>query len=161
MTSDKITVKRLKSSEPMVGISIGGIPGHLRIREALCRVFSENRVNLTFLSARRSAGREAVFGCVVAPDLTAARQAIEVILPPPDERVQIIPSVSLLSVFPHQSDFRLVGHLLQALWDARTGVHALASSIAALTFVVDTDRIEATAERLENLLDVQPNGRSN
>lgn len=158
MTSGKITVKRLKSSEPMVGISIGGIPDHLRVREALCRVFSENRINLTFLSARRSAGREAVFGCVVAPDLTAARQALGVILPPADGRVRIIPSVSLLSVFPHQSDLRLVGHLLQALWDGRTRVHALASSIAALTFVVDTDRIETAAERLENLLDVQSDG---
>ncbi len=154
MTPGKIKVKRMKVSEPMVGISIRDLPGELHLSEALCRVWAENRVNLTFFTVRRAAEREALFGCVMATDLTPARTALAAVLPGPDGRVRIIPSVSLLSVFPHQSDFRLVGHLLQALWDARTGVHALASSIAALTFVVDTDRIEAAAERLENLLDV-------
>ena len=158
MTTGKVKVKRLNVSEPMVGISISDLPVHRRVREALCRVFSENRINLTFLCARQSTEREAVFGCVGASDLTVARQALEIILPPSDHRVRIIPSVSLLSVFPHQSDFRLVGHLLQALRDGRTGVHALASSIAALTFVVDTDRIESAVDRLESLLEGQAGG---
>jgi hypothetical protein len=158
MTPGKIKVKRLKVSEPMVGISIRDLPFELHLPEAFCRVCAANRVNLTFLSARQSAEREALFGCVITPDLVSARQALTTILPPPDGRVRIIPSVSLLSVFPHQSDFRLVGHLLQTLWDGGTRVHAMASSIAALTFVVDMDRIETAVGRLENLLDVQSDG---
>jgi len=74
---------------------------------------------------------------------------------------RIIPSVSLLSVFPHQSDTRLVYQLLQTLWASQIPVHAVASSIAALTFVVDTNRIESTVETLEKFLDIQAEGHSN
>jgi hypothetical protein len=159
MTPGKIKVKRLKVSEPMVGISIRDLPLELRLTEALCRILAEKRVNLTFFSARQRVAGEALFGCVVAQDMMSARQAIEGVLPAPDGRLRIIPSVSLLSVFPHQSDFCLVGHLMRSLWDSKTRVHAMASSIAALTFVVDTECIETAVDRLEKCLDVPPDGR--
>jgi len=145
----------------MIGISIRQPPPDLNVREVLCRVFAKNSLNLTFISAQQTNARDDFFCCLMAGELNAVRKLLDTTMPHSDPLYRIIPSVSLLSVFPHQSDTRLVYQLLQTLWASQIPVHAVASSIAALTFVVDTNRIESTVETLEKFLDIQAEGHSN
>jgi aspartokinase len=140
----------------MVGISIRHAPPDAKVQDALCRVFAKNHLNLTFLSAERTNQKDNIFCCLIAQELDAARQLLDTTISHGDSLYRIIPSVSLLSVFPHQSDIYLVCQLLQTLREVDIPVHALASSIAALTLVIDTDRIESTVETLERFLNVQP-----
>lgn len=156
MTSGKIRVKRLKLSDPMVGISIRRAPPYSNVQDSLCHVFANNSVNLTFITSQQSNGKDNFFCCVIARELSAAKQLLDTTLSYSDPTYRIIPSVSLLSVFPHQSDIHLVCQLLQRLWAAQIPVHAVASSIAALTLVVDTNRIQSSVETLEKFLDIQP-----
>jgi len=161
MTLEKIQLKRLKLSDPMVGISIRQAPPHLNVKEALCRVFAKHGVNQTFISSRHADGRDAVFCCLIAAEHNKAKQLLDQTIPSAYPLYRIIPSVTLLSVFPHRSDIGLVCQLLQVLWEAQIPVYAIASSIAALTLVVDTDRITQTVAALEKCIGIQSEGGLN
>jgi aspartokinase len=155
MVSAKISLKRLKRSDPMVGISIHQAIPTLHARDALCRIFANHGLNLTFISTQQNHQKETFFCCLNAGDHDAASQLLDKTNSHIDLRYRIIPSVTLLSVFPHQSDIFLVVQLLQTLWASQIRVHAVASSIAALTLVVDTNGIEAVVEALQTFLDTQ------
>ncbi len=158
MTLEKIQLKRLKLSDPMVGISIRQASPQLNVKETLCRILAQHGVNLTFISSRHTDGEDELFCCLIATQHNIARQLLDKAIPYDYPRCRIIPSVTLLSVFPHQSDLGLVCQLLRVLWEAQIPVYALASSIAALTFVVDTDRINHTVAALEKRLGIQSKG---
>lgn len=158
MTVGKTKLKRLKLSDPMVGISIRQAPPDLNVKEALCRIFAKQGINLTFISSQHADGKDEIFCCLIAEEGNKAKQLLDKTIPYFYPLYRIIPSVTLLSVFPHQSDIYLVCLLLQIFWKAQIPVYAVASSIAALTLVVDTDRINHTVATLEKNLVIQSEG---
>jgi aspartokinase len=161
MTPRKTKANRLKVSDAMIGISIRQDILDSNFPDALFHVFAKHRINLTFISARQTNQKSDFFCCVIAEKLNSAKQLLDKTMTHTDRRYRIIPSVTLLSVFPHYSDIRLVCQLLLTLWNAQIPVHAVASSIAALTLVVETDRIESTVEILENFLGIHSDGQIN
>ncbi len=155
MASGKIKVKRLKLSDAMFGISLRYNSSSSHSPEALCRFFAENRINLRFISTQKSDAQSGFFCCMNASEQSAVERLIDKASPWPDTTCRIIPTVNLLSIFPHQSDTRMVFQLLQVLWDSQIPVHAVASSIAALTLVIDTNKINSTVEALKKFLDIK------
>jgi len=155
MASGKIKVKRLKLSDAMTGISLRHPSSSSHAQDALCRFFAENRINLTFITTQKSDAENGFFCCMNAGQQSVVERLIDKTTPWPDATCRVIPSVTLLSIFPHQSDTRMVFQLLQILWDSQIPVHAVASSIAALTLVIDTNKINSTVEALKKFLDIK------
>ena len=160
MTAARPQANRLKLSPPMAGIAFRQVPSARGLKERLCRVFAENGLNMTFLATVASTGMEDLFCCLDEADGPRAAQLIDLAAPPPFPPCRVLPSVSLLSVFPHQSDIHLVGRLLHRLWTARLRVHAAASSIAAVTVVVDTDQRQLAMATVASSLGGPPQDRS-
>jgi hypothetical protein len=64
--------------------------------------------------------------------------------------------VGTLSIYPHRSSITVLGAALQALNEHGVGVHAVASSISALTFVVDYVHQDKAAAVLTDLMTLPP-----
>ena len=158
MIPAKTPIHRLKLSSSMVGLSFRRTPIGHRLKDVLCQRFAGNGINLTFITTQRVAGEENLFCCLIDADWHHAEPLIERPGLYSGPRFRIHPAVSLLSVFPHQSDIGLVAWLLHTLWTMEIPVRAAASSIAALTLVVDTDRITPHAADLERRLGIHPQG---
>jgi hypothetical protein len=73
--------------------------------------------------------------------------------------VKFIPSVGLLSVFPHQSSLKILGLSLYAIGKARLPLYGIASSLSALTFITDYIHLDKAAETLEQYLELPSNQR--
>lgn len=160
MMAARPQANRLKLSPPMAGIMFRQVPSARCLKESVCQMFAKNGLNMTFLATVASTGMEDLFCCLDEADGTRAAQLLDHAEPPPFPPYRVLPSVSLLSVFPHQSDIHLVGRLLHQLWTARLRVHAVASSIAAVTVVVDTDQRRLAMSTVAASLGGPPEDRS-
>jgi aspartokinase len=159
MRSGKLRTIRLTVSDPMLGLSINRNGSQAGTPASFHRLFADNGVNLTFISTKGSHAGETCFCCVCAEDGPIVKQLLEDRFPLCSASYRIVPSVTLLGIFPHQSDLRLALYLLQALWVAQIPMHAMASSIAALTLAIDTHRIKTAHAALERYLEMQTNSR--
>ena len=62
---------------------------------------------------------------------------------------KFIPSVGLVTLFPHRFSLMILGLSLDALERARIPIHGIASSISSITFVTDFERLEEAVKELQ------------
>lgn len=141
----------------MIGISHCHTSPEPIVQNALCRLFAQHHINLTFITTRKIDDENtSFFYCVNAEDRSRTEQLIKNTASDFHKVCRVIPALTLLSVFPHQSDTRIVFQLMEILWRAQIQTHAIASSIAALTLVIDTNQIGHTVEALKRSMNIQP-----
>lgn len=146
----------MKISEPMIGISLYHAAPPSHAQDSWCRILAEHRINLTFITTRKIDEENSFcFYCVDFVEQSDVAHLLNKKFHARETTCRILPDVTLLSVFPHQSDTRMAFHMLQALWHWQIQLHAVATSIAALTFVIDTEQIDATVGALKTLMDIQ------
>ncbi|NNG01594.1 MAG: hypothetical protein HKM93_19555 [Desulfobacteraceae bacterium] len=148
-------VKRLKLSDPMIGVSLHHASPITGVKENVCRVFAENQVNLTFITTRDTHEGNSVFCCLDAGGRSVLANVLKKITTDPAMEHRVFPAVTLLSAFPHQSDLQMMFQLLRALRCSLIPVHAAASSIGALTFVIDTNLAETAVDSLQFVVGTQ------
>lgn len=103
---------------------------------------------MPFLSTEnRSDGIQAA-GCVDAAHLALVKRLIDA-EPALSPHVKYTPGVGLLTLFPHQSSLKMFGLSLRTLARANLRVFALASSIGALTYVLEYSRMDEAAAVLQ------------
>ena len=105
-------------------------------RWRLLQELSTNRINIVFLTrAYTKTSAQTVF-CVTAEDWYHTKELIQ-----SDKylvgRVDFVPDVGALSLYPHRFSFEILGLSLHALAKSGVPLHALASSISSLTFITD------------------------
>jgi aspartokinase len=153
---ERIRIEGIKLSEAFALVNLAN---HPRPQDALartCGIMASNRINMPFISATCLGGRARASCCVAVEVGDQVKTLLE---GDPDLRgfVEIVPSVGLLSVFPHQSSLKILGCSLSALGDAGLTVYGLASSLAPLTFVLDHAVLDEAAAALEDHLELPPN----
>ncbi len=94
---------------------------------------AENRINIVFMGTGRNKKSAFSFCCVETEYFSEiqklAEQDSEML-----KNAQILPSVGTLTLYPHQSSFKLLGLVLKELGKNKLPVYAIGSSISALTF---------------------------
>jgi len=75
------------------------------------------------------------------------------------ENTELGSAVGLISLFPHQSNLKLLGLSLYAFGKARLPIYGLASSLSALTFVTDYAHLDKAAALLEEYFELPSNQR--
>ncbi len=139
----------LKPSDPAKSAPVMG-----RLREVL----SKNGINMPFVTTGFNNS------CAVSAEdmysvhvLTSADEDL-------GSRLVITHGVGLLSIFPHRSSFKVLGLSMEALANAGIPILGMASSLAALTFVVGYGQLDAAAGHLADSLkldkDLLPTGNS-
>ena len=147
------------------GLKISGELALVRLREesrgrgllpAFCSILAGSQINIPFLSAEYRAGGIQAVCCVD----TAHRALLKKLLsaePVLQKRAEFISGVGLLTLFPHQSSLKLFGLSLRTLAKADLRVFAMASSIGALTYVLDYARLDKAAEALQACFELAGN----
>lgn len=155
---EKIRIEGIKLSEELCQVSLVNPPHPQRSLSCMCRLFSENRINMPFLAATCGGIGMQTSCCVSIEDRALAQTLLEAEADL-KSHVRVLLSVGLLSVFPHQSSIQLLGASLVAFGEAGLPVHGVASSLAPITLVTDFARLEEAVSALEKHMELPPNQR--
>jgi len=111
------------------------------------KLMGENRINLPFLcDAARGTSKLGTY-CILSEDTPKAKRVIAA-----DEtlatRLEYLPYVGSITVFPHNFNLAFIGVILQLVGQSGAPLYGLATSISALTMITDFSRLEQAAAHL-------------
>ncbi len=152
---DKIRIEGIKLSGELALVQLANHPRPQYALSRACRILSSNHINMPFVSAICGSGRSQASCCVEAEEYAHVSALLD---EDPDlfGYVDIVPSVGLLSVFPHQFSLRILGLSLHALGKTGLTIHGLTSSLAPLTFILDHAVLDEAAAALQVFLELPP-----
>jgi len=152
----KVHIKGLKISEELCLVRLRKTAPADRLVPAFCGLLSGSRINMPFMTTAFKEGRMQAACCVAAADRVSLKRLIDSD-PKLSPMVVFTREVGLLTIYPHHSSLELFGHSLRALFKAGLQVHAMASSIGALTYVLDYRQLEKAAAVIEIRFDLGDN----
>ena len=153
--TQRTKIEGIKLSNELIAIDFRNIPDSEDLISHVCELLALNQINMPFLSVTRVGRKLRLSCCVSVEDKTRIKDLFHSasILSSPAE---FIDAVALLSIFPHQSSMKILGLSLLALGEAGLSVYGLASSLSALTFVMDYSHLNKAVASLREYLDIPP-----
>jgi aspartokinase len=151
----KIPINGIKFSEPLIPMWIRPKTDSLETLSVLCRMLTEHRVNIAYMTSADPHGGQPGLCCIDAGDHPAVQAAVRCNARL-DAAVRFGAEVGLLSFYPHQARLDLLAAALNALTEGGIAVHGFASSIAAVTVVVDYDHLDQSAALLSHAVALPP-----
>ena len=112
---------------------------------AFCSLLAGSQMNIPFLSTESRNGGIRATCCVDAAHQTLIKNLLRADPVLQQGHAEFTGGVGLLTLFPHQSRLTLFSRSLRALTQANLRVFAAASSIGALTYVLDDARLDKAA----------------
>lgn len=133
---DKIRLGGIKIAEGRSHLITANSAGESALPD-ICARLAANRINLNHLTSMDAApeGDEAVSLCVERAEGYNTYFLIKALLGGSD-RIHLQEDVNILAIFPHDKKPAVAGNLLQQLAKLSINVHGVASSPAAMAFVV-------------------------
>ncbi len=153
-------INGVKMSEPLVLMRVRPRQGAWDVMPALCRMLTDLAVNIAFMTSAGLDDQHLAVCCIDPSDqprvATGLSQNADLCA-----SVRIEPgAVGLLSIYPHQASLAVLGTAIQAINENGTGVHAMASSISAITFVIDCVHLDQAAAILTDTMKLPPDTTS-
>ena len=139
--TEKLSINGLKLSELLLLVRVHAPNRSLDHLPVFCRLMAQHHVNMAFMTSASVIDPQPVLCCIDPKDQAVVARWVE----QSDDLkgcVHFGGTVGVITFYPHHSNLRLMGLALQVFSQNGINVHALASSIAALSFVVDFDRLE-------------------
>jgi aspartokinase len=152
----KIPINGLKLNGPLVALWIGPSDPGSGLIPKLCRLLAAHCVNIAYMTSADALVDEPGLYCIDQAD----RAKVMALLdgdPQLTAQVCVGRDVGLITFYPHRSSFKTLGLVLQLLAEQKIGIHGLASSISALSFVVDFDHLETAGAILAEQLALPDN----
>ncbi len=154
--TDKIPISGLKLSEPLVAVWLQAQAPQSDPMAALCDLLACNHINIAYMTSAGFMDARPMLVCIDAGDQTQAEALVTC--------DQVLSSVvrfgepaGLLTFFPHHASLTLLGLTLQIFSENGIRLLGLASSISALTFVLDLHRLDDAAQALLGRFELPPN----
>jgi aspartokinase len=142
--TDSTSINGLKLSEKLASIWVHTPPHMENLLARFCRLLTRQQINIAFLTSASLIDSQPVLCCIDVKDQPAAADLMD-----RDENlkpcIRYGGSVGVITFYPHRSNLKVLGLALQLLGQNEIKVHGLASSIAALSFVVDFQRLDDAA----------------
>jgi len=152
----KLAINGLKMIGPLIPMWVDLRPEPPDPVAKICRLLADLQVNIAFMTSGDLPAGAAAMCCIDSGDLPVAAAAVR-----GDAElaahVRFGRPVGLLSIYPHQARLEALGASLSALAEAAIAVHGWASSIAAITFVIDYARLDEGAAKLTDCMALPPN----
>lgn len=120
------------------------------------RRMAENRINIAFLGIGGDKKKTFSFCCVDTEYFDQVQKQMK-LYPEIIKNVDIINSVGTLTLFPHQSNFKLLGLVLTELGRNRLPIYGIGTSISALTFSTKYSLLNEAMDKLGQVLNLPPN----
>ena len=145
--SDTLRADGIKLSLEMTLITIRASSSELDPNARFLKLMGENRINLPFLCiAARDDSKSGIY-CILSEDIPRAKRVIargETLA----TRLEYLPSVGSISVFPHNFNLEFIGVMLSLMGQSGAPMHGLATSISALSMITDFSLLEQVANYL-------------
>ena len=146
-----LKIDGIKFSEELVLFNLPD-SGHTKSSATtFLHLLAQNRINMPFVSLTRRQSGLWLSGCVGADKMDRVGYLFEA-EPKLTRQLEVIPSVGLLTLFPHQAGLRILGLALAAFGKTQLPLYAMASSLSALTFVTGFSLLERAVEYLEEVV---------
>ena len=149
MKTAEIRIKGIKISGECCLIRLQAAAPMSALLPHFCRIMAGRGINLPFITTVHRTGVSRVTCCVDAAQQAQVQQALHAHRTV-KAHVSYTPGIGLLTLFPHQSSLTLLGLSLRALAGAGIRVLELASSIGALTYVLDHSKLDQAAAVLKS-----------
>lgn len=141
----------LKLSDELLYIRILPFAGSGNLAYLLYRHLADHEINVPFLSMSLQLKKMGTSCCVSVRDQDRVKNLIASD-PLLGERVTFVPSVGMVSLFPHQKSMTILGCSLQAFGKAGLPLYGMGSSLSSLTFITEFARLGEAAAVLEETL---------
>jgi len=149
---EKIPMEGVNVSPKMVRVTVcHSLPGG-DLMAGFLHPLARDRINMKLLITKEGKEESRAFCCMAAADGTRAKGLIDS-TPDMAKQAELYEPVGLISIFPLRSSLKAVGLALIALGEARVPVHGFCSSLSALTFVIDHDRLQEALAAFEGCFD--------
>ena len=131
-----ISIGRIKVSDRLQALAFSVAPDGCENFARLCRLAASAHVNLVFAGMGMDANSPSSLCCFRYED--SERLLASVVCDPELKTIgRLYPAVSIIDLFPHRHRINILGIALETLCRCRVDCLGLASSISALSFVVD------------------------
>lgn len=151
-----VSINGLKMSEKLCLVRLRAETRGSGLMPAFCKLLAGSQVNVPFLSAEYQAGGIQAICCVDAANQALLKRLLDA-APVLQAHTEYTAGVGLLTLFPHQSRLKLFGLSLRALAQADLRIFATASSVGALTYVLDYDRLDRAAAAIQACFELTRN----
>jgi aspartokinase len=149
-------IKGLKISGALYLVRLHNSTSAIARLSAFCSIMAGSRINLPFISTDQQADGGQAVCCVDAKHQMLIKKLVDAD-PMVKKHVSYVPDVGMLTLFPHQSSLKLFAMSLRTLSRENIRVLAMASSIGALTYVLDYVQLETAAELLKSCFKLDGN----
>lgn len=151
--AEKIQVAGVKLSDELLQINVSAISNGADASLLISRLLGENKINMQFLWGASLRGQSRAKCCVSMREearvsgLVAKDRILR-------GKVEFIPAVGMLSLFPHQSSLRILGASLIAFGEAHLPLYGVGSSLSSLTFITDHVHMHRAIAALKKYLSI-------
>ncbi|MFC1863011.1 hypothetical protein ACFL1Z_03560 [Thermodesulfobacteriota bacterium] len=151
----KIKIEGINLSEKRVAVNFWNLPNTNETLIRFCRVLTEHQININFLSAGGDKEDGWIICCVAENDQDLLKRLIGLELGI-TTYVEVVPSIGLLTIFPHKNSFKFFGITLRAFLESELPLCGLTSSISAFSFVTEFNLFKKAVLKLQKFLKVRP-----
>ena len=151
-----IDVGGIKFSRKLVQYNWIGNQGEPVPGLRLFRLLAENRINIPFLCIGVAGSGILSFCCVEYEFFRQVRKLVELDAPM-RQNIEVISPVGTLTLFPHKCNLALLGIVMSELGKAGLPIHAIGTSISALTFSTDYNLLNHAVDVLGRVLNLPSN----
>ncbi len=146
----------IKVSPPLAQLDLarGTPPDHELTR--LLAGLADQRINLTYLT-RSGPGAATVASLGVAETDLARAQEVARGLPETEPRLSVTTPVVAVSIYPHGANAGLLGAILGTFAQRNLPPLGMATSLSALTIILEAHRLAQALSALDELLELPPN----
>lgn len=113
-------------------------------------------IPITYFTLTADAGESCLTFCVEAEHQIAVKGILAACVKAP-ERLQCLPSVGTVTIFPHRNSLTLLGRVIRAFATTRLPVYGLCTSISALSVNTDFQSLEMAITALESVVELPEN----
>jgi len=140
--SDRPRIDGIKVSSELVAIKLQSTENDIDTEYRLCGVLAKEKINMPFVSVSRRKNSVRIICCI---DKGAERHGEEIlssVFTGGGYSIKFIRNAGMISIFPHQSSFKIFVHALSVFADSGIPVYGMASSLSTLSFVTDFGALE-------------------
>ena len=147
-SAERIPLNGIKVSPDLLLLRLPAGDGGVTAGPALVRLLAERQINMPFVSLDSSSDGAV---SMLAVEMSRAEAVTGLLqrhnLPGPP--AELVPHAVMVSLYPHATRLGLLGRLLHLAGREAISVYGMASSIAALAFLIPHEQLERALSMLE------------
>lgn len=153
---ERIKAGGIKLSQELVQFTYSHPPSERSILAPALEAIAGRHISISYLTLTADSGDACVTICVEAEHHIVVRSILEMYAKD-RQRLQCIPSIGTITIFPHRNSLTLLGRVIRAFACSRLPVYGLCTSISALSVNTAYPSLDMAVTALESVVELPAN----